>query len=90
MANKDDLKTLHRALEEGQDEVVKALKCKCASELAEALNKRRQKFPIESFFTARDEFSLVLVDNSIDSQAVEELKKAFGLSGQSVNFVAIR
>ena len=32
----------------------------------------------------------VLVHNSIDSQAVEELKTAFGLSGQSMNFVAIR
>ena len=87
MTGEDDLKTLLRALEEGRDEVVKALKCKYKSELAEALNKQ-QKFRIEDL--PRDEFSQVLVDNSIDSQAVEKLKKAFGLSGQSVNFVAIR
>ena len=67
--------------------MVKALKCKCESQLAESLNKR-QKFRIEDL--RRDEFSQVLVDNSIDSQAVEELKEAFGLTDQSVNYVAIR
>ena len=74
MAGEDDLQTLHEAFEEGRDEVVKALKCKCESDLAEALNKK-QRFCIKDL--PRNEFSQVLVDNSHDSQAVKELKKAF-------------